>query len=481
MSNGTTGWITVLLRLPVFYNPDAAGYRAPVEDEKFLDTADELARRFGGGALFIFRHDPPRGFWWDQGVVDRDVLALIEVDVPDTRESREWLRAYARDVLRERFRQKAIYLKFVGPVEHLVVNEEEIGDENWPHYERGRGTPRYTGRRQEACGARDALCRDRGGAAPRAPRDRLLRATFARRRGTGGAEWIHRATSCTPAACGCEAVGADSLGSSDEEYASVGVEMERVYLDQKDFSRMAQGLSGATDCAGDREAYEILHRLVGDEKITVYFSWGHIVEGLRYKGNRTDRLQAYCKVVDTLTKGHCLLVFHELQERELEVNLAQIFDFPTELDLKGYAYGKYADALTLVPLKGPDMKEQLRTAMRQSVMAERVDRNRRAKLLTQAATDTGLRALLDQLPDESFREAVRHFPFLPADATRDRLMRLIFASGEARACAVKNLADNLAQFRYLMAGYEWQRGDVDRIAQLPDADSAALRQGIETA
>src|SRR5205823_5483919 len=130
MSNGTTGWITVLLRLPVFYNPDAAGYRAPLEDGKFLDMADALARRFGGGTVFIFRHDPPQGFWWDQGVVDRDVLALIEVDVPDTMESREWLRAYARGVLRERFRQKAIYLKFVGQVEHLVVSEEEISDED---------------------------------------------------------------------------------------------------------------------------------------------------------------------------------------------------------------------------------------------------------------------------------------------------------------------------------------------------------------
>jgi hypothetical protein len=89
----------------VFYNPDATGHRASVEDDKFLDTADELARRFGGGTLFIFRHDPPRGFWWDQGIVDRDVLALIEVDVPNTAESREWLRAYARDILRERFRQ----------------------------------------------------------------------------------------------------------------------------------------------------------------------------------------------------------------------------------------------------------------------------------------------------------------------------------------------------------------------------------------
>lgn len=75
MGNGTSGWVTVLLRPPLFYNPDAAGRRAPVEDDKFR-------------------------------------------------------RAYARDVLRQRFRQKAIYLKFVGPVEHLIISEEEVGDED---------------------------------------------------------------------------------------------------------------------------------------------------------------------------------------------------------------------------------------------------------------------------------------------------------------------------------------------------------------
>ena len=130
MTNGTSSWITVLLRLTLFYNPDASGHREPVEDEKFLETADEIVRRFGGGTLFVFRHDPPRGFWWDQGFIDRDVLALVEVDVPDTTDSREWRRTYARDVLRERFRQRAIYLKFVGPIEHLVVSEEEVSDED---------------------------------------------------------------------------------------------------------------------------------------------------------------------------------------------------------------------------------------------------------------------------------------------------------------------------------------------------------------
>ncbi len=118
--------ITVLIRLPLFYNPDARGEREPVEDEKFVRTADEIAQKFGGGTLFTFREGEPRGFWWDRGIVDRDILGLLEVDVPDIPEARAWLRTYARDVLLERFRQKAIYLKFVGPVETLVVADEEI-------------------------------------------------------------------------------------------------------------------------------------------------------------------------------------------------------------------------------------------------------------------------------------------------------------------------------------------------------------------
>jgi hypothetical protein len=126
MRAGSSAWVTVLLRLPLFYNPDHAGHRAPVEDEKFRDTADEIARQFGGGTLFIFRHDAPRGFWWDQGIVQQDVLALLEVDVPDTKESREWLHAYARNVLMSRFHQRAIYIKFVSPVEQLIVSEEEV-------------------------------------------------------------------------------------------------------------------------------------------------------------------------------------------------------------------------------------------------------------------------------------------------------------------------------------------------------------------
>jgi hypothetical protein len=118
--------VTALLRLPVFYNPDAHAARESIEDEKFIRTAEEIASQFGGGTLFLFRREEPRGFWWDRGLVDRDTLSLLEVDIPDTTGARDWLRGYAREVLLKRFRQKAIYLKFIGPVETLVVSDEEV-------------------------------------------------------------------------------------------------------------------------------------------------------------------------------------------------------------------------------------------------------------------------------------------------------------------------------------------------------------------
>ena len=119
--SGRSVVVTLLIHLPVFYNPDRRGRRRPIEDEKFCLTAKEVAAQFGGGFLHRFPGGEAQGFWWNKGIVDRDVLALLEVDVPDTGESRRWLRRYAQDVLIKRFRQKAIYMKFIRPVEDLLV------------------------------------------------------------------------------------------------------------------------------------------------------------------------------------------------------------------------------------------------------------------------------------------------------------------------------------------------------------------------
>ncbi len=107
--------VTVLVPLPRFYNPDAAGNRRPMEDEKFTMTAEEVARRFGGGVLWLFPEGSgPSGYWWNRGILSTDILAMLKVDVPDTEENRSWFQIYAEDVLMERFKQEAIYLKFYG-------------------------------------------------------------------------------------------------------------------------------------------------------------------------------------------------------------------------------------------------------------------------------------------------------------------------------------------------------------------------------
>ena len=119
--------VTALIPLPLFYNPDELGKRDPIEDELFVRTAEEIAERFrGGGTLWVFREGQVRGFWWDRGAIDKDVLALLEVDMEDTPANRARLKAYAKQVLKARFRQTAIYVKWIGPVETWVVHEEEV-------------------------------------------------------------------------------------------------------------------------------------------------------------------------------------------------------------------------------------------------------------------------------------------------------------------------------------------------------------------
>lgn len=113
--------LVALLVLPQVYNPDRHGRRRRVEDEKFRQTVEEVARQFGGGVLWRFEQGSPTGYWWDRGVLYNDELAVIEVDIPDEPAAQTWLRRYARDVLIPRFRQEAIYIKLIGPVRVILV------------------------------------------------------------------------------------------------------------------------------------------------------------------------------------------------------------------------------------------------------------------------------------------------------------------------------------------------------------------------
>ena len=87
-------WVTALITLPRFYNPSPTGRRRRIEAEKLDQTIGEVGRQFGGCTL---HEDPKVGVWFSRGIVYRDDVMLLEVDMPDSPESREWLIQYARE------------------------------------------------------------------------------------------------------------------------------------------------------------------------------------------------------------------------------------------------------------------------------------------------------------------------------------------------------------------------------------------------
>lgn len=96
--------LTALVVLPLEYNPDARGQRHRVEAECFRQTSKELAAKFGGGFLWAFGDHAPRGFWWDRGVLYRDEMTVIEIDIPANATAKSWLVQYAQDTLTARFK-----------------------------------------------------------------------------------------------------------------------------------------------------------------------------------------------------------------------------------------------------------------------------------------------------------------------------------------------------------------------------------------
>lgn len=118
--------ITALIPLPLFYNPDSHGRLERVGEEKFELTAEEVAKKFGGCLLHRAQGGQLTGFWWDRIKIYKDDMVLLEIDIADVPESRRWLESYARDVLLDRFQQRAIYVRFVGPIEATVITEHKI-------------------------------------------------------------------------------------------------------------------------------------------------------------------------------------------------------------------------------------------------------------------------------------------------------------------------------------------------------------------
>src|SRR2546430_2032368 len=100
---------------------------------------------------------------------------------------------------------------------------------------------------------------------------------------------------------------------------------KRAYLDHKDYVNMAKGLRGDTNFSAHAEAYRTLKQLVERGNVTCYFSAIHLLEAVRYENTDRPVIDSYCEVLDSLTKGNCIVWVHSLEDRELSYFIADHF------------------------------------------------------------------------------------------------------------------------------------------------------------
>jgi len=111
ISSGTSLYVTLVILIPRFYNPETDGIRRAVEADKIMQTVREIRRQFSGYSRFAihgwYRDDDDEEF--------SDRLVRFEIDFLPDRRRLESLKAWKK-TLERRFRQRAIYFRFTPAV-----------------------------------------------------------------------------------------------------------------------------------------------------------------------------------------------------------------------------------------------------------------------------------------------------------------------------------------------------------------------------
>lgn len=143
----------------------------------------------------------------------------------------------------------------------------------------------------------------------------------------------------------------------------------KIYLDQKDYINIANGILGDTRFNDEVQSYDYLLSLVKQDKVKVYFSWAHITETLNYANVITDSFRKQCEIVDELTQGNCFIESTKIIIQEVKEYLCNEFckesqgeqnDYTSAIEKENYYTEYNNDYKELREMLPARMKEQLK-------------------------------------------------------------------------------------------------------------------------
>jgi hypothetical protein len=103
---------SLVVLIPLYYNPDIAGRRKPVEHHKLQQTEREIQQRFSG-----YGKSRTEGWYWSDptGKWLVDDLIRYQIDAVYDRAAMNFLKDW-KAILERRFEQEAIYMTLSGPL-----------------------------------------------------------------------------------------------------------------------------------------------------------------------------------------------------------------------------------------------------------------------------------------------------------------------------------------------------------------------------
>jgi len=226
------------------------------------------------------------------------------------------------------------------------------------------------------------------------------------------------------------------------------------------------------------EIYKFLTNLSESGMVKIFFSWTHIIESLRYHDLTSELWKIHCDVVDSITKGNCIIFPTYLEERELELFLADNFGIESRYSKSSYAFGLYKDAVPSRKKQDFPFDEYFENAIKKHISTLGLSRTNRRLFLKKVTQKKYLREFFSKMSDDDFRGLVNNgqntdqanafICDLKGFFDRETFINFILGTMNYRSKIFDNFIDHIFNFKTLVNTYSQIFPELRQMAQFPD-------------
>lgn len=236
------------------------------------------------------------------------------------------------------------------------------------------------------------------------------------------------------------------------------------------------------------EIYNLLKKLSEAGMIKIFFSWTHIIESLRYHDLTSEFWKIHCEVVDSITKGNCIIFPKKIEKTELDLCLADNFDIESRYSKSNYAFGRYKESFPSIKKQALSFDDDIENAVKKRILSLDISRKNRRLLLKKVMNEKYLKKFLIKMSDDDYRGIVKNghnenplISDLKEFLDRDKFIEFIVGSNSYKKEIFLSFIDHIFNFKTLVNMYSHIFPELMQMAQFPNKTYKKLSSLISDA